>query len=59
MAAEYFSQNRIGALIVVERQAGLRTYIESGIPLDAKLSYDLLRFDLPSRISAARRRGDH
>src|SRR5260370_36192871 len=42
MAAEYFSLNRIGALIVVERQAGLRTYIESGIPLDAKLSYDLL-----------------
>lgn len=42
MAAEYFSQNRIGALIVVERQAGLRTYIESGVPLDAKLSYDLL-----------------
>jgi diadenylate cyclase len=42
MAAEFFSQNRIGALIVVERQAGLRTYIESGIPLDAKLSYDLL-----------------
>jgi diadenylate cyclase len=42
MAAEYFSQNRIGALIVVERQASLRTYIESGIPLDAKLSYDLL-----------------
>ena len=42
MAAEFFSQNRIGALVVVERQAGLRTYIESGIPLDAKLSYDLL-----------------
>jgi len=42
MAAEYFSQNRIGALMVVGRQAGLRTYIESGIPLDAKLSYDLL-----------------
>ena len=42
MASEYFSQNRIGALIVVERQSGLRTYIESGIPLDAKLSYDLL-----------------
>src|SRR5450432_2225007 len=42
IAAEYFSQNRIGALVVVERQAGLRTYIESGIPLDAKLSYDLL-----------------
>ena len=42
MAAEYFSRNRIGALIAVERQAGLRTYIESGIPLDAKVSYDLL-----------------
>jgi diadenylate cyclase len=42
MAAEFFSQNRIGALMVVERQSGLRTYIESGIPLDAKLSYDLL-----------------
>ena len=42
MAAEYFSQNRIGALIVIEHVAGLRTYIESGIPLDAKLSYDLL-----------------
>jgi diadenylate cyclase len=42
MAAEYFSQNRIGALIVVERQSSLRTYVESGIPLDAKLSYDLL-----------------
>ena len=42
MAAEYFSHNRIGALMVVERQSGLRTYVESGIPLDAKLSYDLL-----------------
>ena len=42
MAAEHFSRNHIGALMVVERQAGLRTYIESGIPLDAKLSYDLL-----------------
>src|ERR1700733_14153244 len=42
MAAEYFSQNRIGALMVVERQSGLQTYVESGVPLDAKLSYDLL-----------------
>jgi len=42
MAAEYFSHNRIGALMVVERQSGLPTYVESGIPLDAKLSYDLL-----------------
>ena len=42
LAATYFSQNRIGALIVFERDVGLRTYIESGIPLDASLSYDLL-----------------
>jgi diadenylate cyclase len=42
LASEYFSLNRMGALIVVEHQSGLGTYIESGIPLDAKLSYDLL-----------------
>ncbi len=42
LAANCFSQNRIGALIVLERDVGLRTYIESGIPLDATLSYDLL-----------------
>jgi diadenylate cyclase len=42
LAAEYFSQKRMGALIAFERDMGLRTYIESGIPLDANLSYDLL-----------------
>ncbi len=42
LAAAYFSQNRIGALIAFERDVALRTYIESGIPLDANLSYDLL-----------------
>jgi diadenylate cyclase len=42
LAASYFSQNRIGALIAFERDVSLRTYIESGIPLDADLSYDLL-----------------
>ncbi len=42
LAASYFSQNRIGALIVIERDVGLKTYIESGIRLDAELSYDLL-----------------
>ncbi len=31
-----------GALIVIEREIGLRTFIESGVPLDANLSYDLL-----------------
>ena len=42
LAANLFSQNQTGALIVIEREVGLRTYIESGVPLDAKLSYDLL-----------------
>jgi len=42
LAANLFSQNRTGALVVIEREIGLRTYIESGVPLDAKLSYDLL-----------------
>ncbi len=42
LAAGYFSQNRIGALITFERDVGLRTYIESGIPLEANLGYDLL-----------------
>jgi diadenylate cyclase len=42
LAAGYFAQNRIGALIAFERDVGLRTYIESGIPLDANLSYDLV-----------------
>ncbi|MBI4463559.1 MAG: DNA integrity scanning protein DisA nucleotide-binding domain protein, partial [Acidobacteria bacterium] len=32
----------IGALIVLERESALRTYTESGIPLEARLSYDLL-----------------
>lgn len=42
MAAEFFSQHHIGALIVLERRSELQTYVGSGIPLDAKLSYDLL-----------------
>jgi diadenylate cyclase len=42
MAVTHFAQNRIGALIVLERDVGLKTYTESGIPLDATLSYDLL-----------------
>lgn len=42
LAANLFSQNQTGALIVIEREIGLRTYVESGVPLDALLSYDLL-----------------
>lgn len=42
LAANLFSQHQTGALMVIEREIGLRTYIESGVALDARLSYDLL-----------------
>jgi diadenylate cyclase len=42
VAATMLSQQRIGAIVAVERDIGLRNYIESGIPLDATLTYDLL-----------------
>lgn len=42
LAANQFSQHQTGALIVIEREIGLRMHIESGVPLDARLSYDLL-----------------
>jgi|HubBroStandDraft_1064217.scaffolds.fasta_scaffold28674_3 diadenylate cyclase len=36
------ARERIGALIVIEQQTGLREYVESGTALDARLSLDLL-----------------
>ena len=42
LALSRFSQQKIGALIVIERDTGLRTFIESGVALDAYLSRDLL-----------------
>lgn len=36
------SRERIGALIVLERDIGLRTFIESGVRLDSQISRDLL-----------------
>src|SRR3954463_6061041 len=42
VAASMLSTQRIGAIIALERQIGLRNYIEGGIPLDAVLTYDLL-----------------
>ncbi len=42
MAVSRLSARKIGALIVLEREAALRTYTESGIPLQAPLGYDLL-----------------
>ena len=42
VAAGLLSTRHIGAIIAIERQIGLRNYIEGGIPLDAVLTYDLL-----------------
>lgn len=41
-AAVQLADRKIGALMVIERQIGLRNYIESGIPLDAMVTHDLL-----------------
>lgn len=41
-ALSRLSQRKIGALIVLERDMGLRTFIESGQVLDAALTRDLL-----------------
>jgi diadenylate cyclase len=41
-AVVQMAESRIGALIVVERDIGLRTFIESGVSLDARVSRDLL-----------------
>jgi diadenylate cyclase len=40
--ATSLASKRIGAIIAIERQIGLRNYIEGGIPLDATVTYDLL-----------------
>jgi diadenylate cyclase len=42
VATGTLAAKRTGAIIVVERRIGLRNFIESGIPLDARLTYDLL-----------------
>lgn len=42
LAVTTLASNQTGALIVIERDIGLKTYIESGIAIDAALSYDLL-----------------
>jgi diadenylate cyclase len=42
LAVNHLAAQRIGALIVMERDIGLRTFIESGVPLDARVTRDLL-----------------
>jgi diadenylate cyclase len=42
LAVAHLSQRKVGALIVVERKIGLKTFAESGVNLDAAISRDLL-----------------
>jgi diadenylate cyclase len=42
VAVTTLAGKRTGAIIVIERAIGLRNYIESGIPLDSRITYDLL-----------------
>ena len=41
-AVGHLAKNKIGALIAVEGQVGLGTVIDTGVPLDARLTSDLL-----------------
>lgn len=41
-AAQTLATQRLGALIVIERETGLKNYIEAGVPLDSKVSADLM-----------------
>ena len=42
LAVSQMAEQKTGALIVIERDIGLRTFIESGVALDARVSRDLL-----------------
>jgi diadenylate cyclase len=42
LAVTTLASEKTGALIVIERDVGLRNFIDAGVQLDAKLSYDLL-----------------
>lgn len=41
-AASLLAESRIGALIVLERETGLKNYVEAGTTLDSRVSADLL-----------------
>ena len=42
LAVSHLAQHSVGALIVLERDIGLRTFIESGVPVEAQVTRDLL-----------------
>ena len=42
LAVTTLATEKTGALIVIERKVGLRNFIDAGVQLDARISYDLL-----------------
>ncbi len=42
VALRMLAEKKTGAIVAIEREIGLRNYVESGIPVDARVSYDLL-----------------
>lgn len=42
LALEHLARTKTGALIVMERDVGLRSFVETGVVLDAQISRDLL-----------------
>lgn len=41
-STEWLSSRRIGALVVIERTIGLKNFVDSGVPIDAEVSKELL-----------------
>jgi len=42
LATTSLAAKKVGAILVLEREIGLKSYIETGIALDAQITYDLL-----------------
>jgi diadenylate cyclase len=42
LAVTTLASEKVGALIVIERNVGLRNFVDAGVQLDARVSYDLL-----------------
>src|SRR4051794_35239533 len=42
LAMTTLASEKVGALIVIERNIGLRNFIDAGVQMDARISYDLL-----------------
>lgn len=43
LSATHLSRDRVGALIVIERETGLKNFIDTGSPVDARVTSEMLR----------------